>query len=114
MNLLQLFFIISGFVLVLIWYDFLKKRRLTIFQIFILIVAGFALIIFTIYPSSLHYFWKLFWVSRWAYVLIYLSIIFLTYMLINVLNKVEFNRQTDTKIIRQMAFLEFKFRNENK
>ncbi len=114
MNLLQLFFIISGFLLVLIWYDFLKKRRLTIFQIFVLVFAGFALIIFTVYPPSLHYFWKLFWVSRWAYVLIYLSIIFLTYMLINVLNKVEINRQTDTKIIRQMAFLEFKFRNENK
>ncbi len=114
MNILQIFFIITGFLLVLIWYDFLKKRRLTIFQILVLVIAGFALIIFTVYPPSLHYFWQLFWVSRWAYVLIYLSIIFLTYMLINVLNKVEINRQTDTKIIREMSFLEFKFRNENK
>jgi len=103
MNLLQIFFIISWFLLVLIWYDFLKERKLSVFQIFVLVVSGFALIIFTVYPTSLHYFWQLFWISRWAYVLVYLSIIFLIYMLINVLNKIEINDINLTALIRNLA-----------
>ena len=103
MNLLQIFFIITGFLLVLIWYDFLKKRRLTKFQIFILFFAGILLLIFNIYPVSLHYFWKLFWVSRWAYVLIYMSIIFLWYISIFLLNKIDLNNKNLTDLIKAIA-----------
>ena len=112
MNLLQLFFIVTGFMVVLIWYDFLKKRRLTKFQIFILICAGILLIVFTLYPSTLHYFWKLFWVDRWAYVIVYLSIIFLAYMLIYLLAKFDTNKEEFTKLVRELALLEFKKEHE--
>ena len=103
MNLLQLFFIINWFMFILIWYEFFKNRKLTIFQIFILVLSGVMLVIFTVYPISLHYFWKLFWISRWSYVLIYLSIIFLLYMLINVLSKIELNQLDLTTLIRNLS-----------
>ena len=113
MTLLQIVFITSGFIIFLIGIDIARKQKFNFLHIFIFIGISIALVIFTLYPSILNKFWKLFWVQRWADVLVYLSIIFLLYFVLFLFNKIEKIKQDNTNIVREMAFLEFKFRNEN-
>jgi hypothetical protein len=64
MNLLQLFFIVSGFTILLLGYDIYKKQRFNFLHIFIFIGIAVLLLIFTLFPEILQKFGKFVGVQR--------------------------------------------------
>jgi len=103
MSLLQVFFIVSGMLLLVISIDIAKKQKFNALHFLIFIFIWLGLIIFTFFPNILNYFWKIFGLQRWADLLVYWAIIFLLYFVILLLNKVEDNRSDLTKLIREIA-----------
>ena len=114
MTLLQVFFLVSSFVIVLLWYDIFKKQRFNFLHIFIFILSWGALLIFTLYPNFLDKLWHFVWVQRWADALVYISIIFLAYFSLFLFKKIEKNKSDTTKLIREIAILEYKLRNNDR
>jgi len=114
MTLLQVIFIVSAFVILLIWIDIARKQRFNFLHIFIFIAISLALFLFTIYPNILNKFWQIFWVQRWADVLVYLSIIFLLYFVLFLFNKIEKQREKITHLTREISFLEYELKNNDK
>lgn len=103
MSLLQVFFIISWFILLIISLDIAKKQKFNALHFLVFISLSIWLIVFTFFPNILSKLWLIFWLQRWADVLVYGSIIFLLYFVILLLNKVEENRSDITKLIREIA-----------
>ncbi len=113
MTLLQVIFIVSAFIILLLWLDIAKRQKFSFLHIFIFIFIAAALLIFSVFPSTLNFLWKIFGVQRGADVLVYLSIVFLLYFVLFLLNKIEKNRQDLTKLTRELAILEYKYRYKN-
>lgn len=103
MNLLQIFFIISGLIILLFALDIAKKKKFNALHFLVFIFIGFGLLIFTFFPEILNKFWNFFWLQRWADVLVYSGIIFLVYFSLLLLRKVENNGDEFTELIREMA-----------
>jgi len=114
MTLLQLFFIVSGFSVLLIWYDIYKKQKFKVLHILFFLGSAVSLLIFTLFPNILQKFGKFVWVQRWADALVYISIIFLGYFVLFLLNKIEKNNSDITKLVRQIALLEYEIRKNDK
>ena len=114
MTLLQVIFIVSAFIILLIWIDIARKQRFNFLHIFIFIAISLALLLFSIYPGILNKFWKIFWVQRGADVLVYLSIIFLIYFVLFLFNKIEKEKAKVTKLVREISFLEYELKNNDK
>ena len=103
MNLLQIFFIISWVVILIFAIEIAIKQKFNAFHFFIFILIWFWLLIFTFFPNILKKIWQIFWLQRWADVLVYLSIIFLVYFVLLLLRKIEINREKLTNLIREIA-----------
>lgn len=103
MNLLQVFFIISWIILLIISLDVAKKRKFNALHFLVFIWVWVWLVAFSFLPDLLNTVWSFFWLQRWADLLIYSSIIFLMYFSLLLLNKVEQNREDITKLIREIA-----------
>ena len=103
MTLLQIIFIISGLVLIIIAADFFIKKKLNLFNIIIMCVAGILLPIFVIFPETLDTLWGFFWIVSGADLLIYCSIIFLFYICITLTNKVWDLKIHMTEMVREIA-----------
>jgi hypothetical protein len=58
MSLLQVFFIVSGFVILLVGFDIYKKQRFNFLHIFIFFGIAVFLFIFTLFPDILNKFGK--------------------------------------------------------
>lgn len=103
MNLLEIFFIVSGIIIFIISLDVAKRQKFNAlhFLVFLWIWAG--LFVFTFVPEALMALWHLFWLQRGADVLVYSSIIFLVYFSILLLNKIEENRTNFTGLVRELA-----------
>ena len=114
MSLLQVFFIVSGFTILLLWYDIYKKQRFNFLHIFIFIGSAILLLIFTLFPNILQKLGKFVWVQRWADALVYMSIIFLFYFVLFLFNKIEKNKADTTRLVRQIAILEYEIRTNDK
>lgn len=103
MNLLQIFFVISGIILLLISLDIAKKKKFNALHFLVFISVWVFLPIFSFFPWILNRFWMFFWLQRWADLLVYASIIFLLYFVILLLNKIESTKEDLTKLIREIA-----------
>jgi len=103
MNLLQIFFIISGLIILIIWFDVAKRQKFNALHFLVFIWVGGGLLVFSIFPSILSRLWQFFWIPRGADVLVYMSIIFLVYFVLLLLRKVESNSEDITKLIREIA-----------
>ena len=114
MTLLQVIFIISAFIILLIWFDIIRKQRFNFLHIFIFIAIALALIIFSLYPSILAILWKIFWTQRGADVLVYLSIIFLLYFVLFLFNKIEKQKEKITRLVREITILEYELKQNDK
>jgi len=103
MNLLQVFFIISWVIIFILAIDIARRKKFNAlhFAVFLLVWVG--LLVFTFSPEILNAIWKVFWVQRWADVLVYTSIIFLLYFVLLLLKKIETNKEYITTIIREIA-----------
>lgn len=103
MNLLQVFFIISWIIILILALDIAKRQKFNALHFFVFIFVWVWLLVFTFFPSILNWIWWLFWVQRWADVLVYASIIFLVYFVLLLLRKVEQNSSNITELIREIA-----------
>lgn len=103
MNLIQIFFVTSWIILLLISLDIAKKRKFNALHFLVFISIWIALPVFSFFPNILNTFWSFFWLQRWADLLVYLSVIFLLYFVILLLNKIENNKEDITKVIREIA-----------
>lgn len=103
MNLLQVFFIISGIIIFLVAYDIAKRERFNALHFLVFLSVGSGLLIFTFVPQVLDYIGKIFGIARGADVLVYVSIIFLFYFVLLLLRKIENTREEVTRLVREIA-----------
>lgn len=108
MNLLQAFFIVSSFVIFIIAFDIAKRQKFNALHFLVFIGIGIALFVFTVFPNILDRTGQVFGIQRGADVLVYVSIIFLFYFVLLLLNKSEKNREDITRLVREIGVLEDK------
>ncbi len=115
MNLLEVFFIISWLIIFFLALDVAKKQKFNALHFVVFIWVWSGLLVFTFSPTVLNLIWRIFWMQRWADVLVYWSIVFLVYFVLLLLKKVEANKEDITKLVREVSILEGKLKdNENK
>lgn len=90
-------------IIFIIAFDIANKKKFGILHFFIFIWVGLALTVFTIFPNALNRVWSLFWVARWADVLVYASIVFLLYFVLLLFKKHVENQEDLTSFIREFA-----------
>jgi polyprenyl-phospho-N-acetylgalactosaminyl synthase len=103
MTVLQLFFIISGLIILLLSVDIARREKFNALHFFVFLTIGIGLLIFTFFPSVLDTLGNIVGLSRWADALVYWSIIFLIYMSLLLLSKSEENKHSMTRMIREFA-----------
>lgn len=103
MNLLDFFFIISGTLLFFISLDIAKKQRFNALHFFVFLSVASWLLLFTFFPQILQSVGRFFGLARGADVLVYVSIIFLTYFSLLLLSKHFETKEGITKLIRELA-----------
>lgn len=103
MSLLQIFFIISWIVIFILSIDIARKQKFNAIHFLIFLLVWIFLLVFSFFPNALNYIWRIFWLQRWADLLVYSSIIFLIYFVLLLLKKIEDNRDDLTKFIREMS-----------
>lgn len=108
MTLLQIFFIISWIIISWLSIKVAKKQKFNALHFFVFIWVWWWLLIFSFFPKILDKIWYAFWLTRWADVLVYTSIIFLLYFVLLLLRKIEKNKEDLTRVIREIAILEYK------
>lgn len=110
MNLLQVFFVVSSFVIFIIAFDIAKRQKFNALHFLVFIGIGIGLFVFTVFPDILDKMGHLFGLQRGADVLVYVSIVFLFYFVLLLLNKSEKNREDITRLVREISVLEDKLR----
>lgn len=110
MNFLQVFFVVSGVIIFILALDIAKKQKFNALHFLVFIGMGLGLLVFTIFPGVLDQLGHFFGLQRGADVLVYVSIIFLLYFSLLLLNKAEKNREDITRLVREIGVLEDKLR----
>lgn len=87
------------------------KKKLNLFNIILISLAGLFLPIFVIFPKLLDRLWSFFWIVSGADLLIYCSIIFLFYVCITLTNKLWDLKSNMTSIVREFAIQNSKQKN---
>jgi hypothetical protein len=103
MTLLQFFFIISWVIILILAIDISKKQKFNALHFLVFLWIWGWLLTFSFFPNILSSIWNIFWVARWADVLVYSSIIFLLYFVLLLLTKHSENKEDITKLIREIA-----------
>lgn len=103
MNLLEFFFIISWIIISILAFDIAKKQKFNALHFLVFIGIWWWLMAFTFFPDILRTIWYVFWIARWADVLVYASIIFLLYFVLLLLSKHVGNSELITEIIRDIS-----------
>ncbi|MFB0965120.1 MAG: DUF2304 family protein [Patescibacteria group bacterium] len=103
MNLLQLFFAVSGVVIFVIALDISKRQKFNALHFLVFLGIGGGLLLFAYVPQALDLIGRIFGIPRGADVLVYGGIVFLSYFSLLLLNKAEKNREDTTRLIREMA-----------
>ena len=103
MTLLHFFFIISWTIIFIISLDIARKQKFNALHFLVFLSVWILLFVFSFLPKTLDQFWQIFWVTRWADVLVYISIIFLIYFVLLLLSKVVNLNENLTKTIREVS-----------
>ena len=103
MNLLQVFFAISGVINFVIALDISKRQKFNALHFLVFLGIGGGLLLFAYVPQALDLIGRIFGIPRGADVLVYGGIVFLSYFSLLLLNKTEKNREDTTRLIREMA-----------
>jgi len=103
MTLLQILFILSWLVIFILAFDIARKEKFNALHFLIFIFVWLWLLLFSFFPSILNHIWLIFWLQRWADLLVYVSILFLFYFALLLLRKTEENRDDLTKFVRELA-----------
>ncbi len=103
MTLLEFFFIISWIIILVLAIDIWRKEKFNAVHFLLFILMGGWLLTFALFPWILKGIWDVFWVARWADVLVYWSIVFLLYFVLLLLSKHVENKEALTSLIRELA-----------
>jgi len=103
MTLLEFFFIISWIIILFLAIDIWRKEKFNAVHFLLFILMWGWLLAFSIFPSILKTIWDIFWVARWADVLVYGSIVFLLYFVLLLLTKHVENKESLTSLVRELA-----------
>ena len=103
LSLLQFIIIISSVIFFLFWIDLFKRKKATILHLIVFIWGSLLLVIFSLNMNALNNFWSIFWITRWADLLVYIAIIVLAYFYITLYNKNIKDSQELTKLISALA-----------
>ncbi len=103
MNLLQVFFTVSWVIIFILSIDIARKQKFNALHFLIFLLVWIWLLVFSFFPNALNLVWGIFWLQRWADLLVYSSIIFLLYFVLLLLKKIEENRDDLTELIREVA-----------
>lgn len=103
MNFLDVFFLVSWVVVLLFALDIAKKQKFNALHFIVFIGIWLGMLLFTAFPNILNFIASIFGIQRGADALVYVSIVFLFYFVILLLNKIEENREDMTKLIREIA-----------
>lgn len=103
MNLLQVFFIISWIIILILAFDVARKQKFNALHFLVFIAVWAGLLLFTFNHNVLDFIGDIFWLQRGADVLVYASIIFLMYFTLLLLNKHVANQDSLTALIRAIA-----------
>lgn len=103
MNLLDIFFVVSGVVIFLLGIDIARKEKFNALHFLVFLTIGIGLIVFTFFPSALVRLGNVFGLQRGADLLVYMSIIFLIYFSLLLLRKIWENKDEITNLIREIA-----------
>ena len=103
MTLLQFFFIIAWIIILILSIDISRKQKFNALHFLVFLWVWWGLLTFTFFPEILNKIWDIFWVARWADVLVYASIIFLLYFVLLLLTKHVENKDSITWLIRELA-----------
>lgn len=106
LSLLQVSFVVSGTVLLLIALDIFRRKRFTFLHIFAFLWSGGLLIIFSLFPRVLDRLGQVMGTQRGADVLVYGGILFLMYFVLFLFRKIEAGETNFTLFIRQLALRE--------
>jgi hypothetical protein len=105
MSFLEIFFIISGIIILLSAINVARQERFNALHFLVFIGIGGWLIIFTLFPNVLYAIGTVFWLQRGSDLLVYTSIIFLIYCTLLLFRKIDQQNQQITKLIREIAFI---------
>lgn len=103
MTLLEIFFVVSGVIILIFSFDIAKRQKFNALHFLVFFVIWITLLLFSFFPEVLNYVWSVFWLQRWADLLVYVSIIFLIYFSLLLLNKIESTSRDLTLFIRNLA-----------
>lgn len=103
MTLLEFFFIISWIIILILALDISRKQKFNALHFLVFIWVWSGLLVFAFFPGILNTLWNIFWVARWADVLVYGAIIFLLYFVLLLLTKHVEGRESVTKLIREIS-----------
>ena len=109
LSLLQFIIIIASVIFFLFWIDLFKRKKANILHLIVFIWGSLLLIIFSLNGNALDRFGSFFWLTRWADLLVYISIIILAYFYISLLNTVNRQDIKQTQIIREISIKDAKW-----
>ena len=99
----EFFLIISGIVIFVVALHALRRQSFHIFHVLIFLSMGVGILVFTFFPSTLAHLGRLAGLQRGADLLVYASIIFLTYFVLTLIGRIEKGREDMTRLIREIA-----------
>lgn len=103
MTLLQIFLVVIVVIFIIILIDMAQRKKLNWLHIIVFLIWLWWILTFTLIPWLLNKFGQIFWVARWADLLVYLSIIFLLLFFFWSYNKIIKQWIVQTNIAREIA-----------
>lgn len=100
---LQFILIVSGLVFFIFAIDSFQRKRFNALHFLVFFGWISVVLLFSFDPNLLNKFWSLFWVARWADLLVYISIILLAYFYFEILNKVTKQSFLTTRLITEQS-----------
>lgn len=114
MSILQFILIISALIFTLFGIDLYKRKKVNILHAIVFLWWWIAIIIFTFNQNILNSFGEIFWIARWADLLVYVAIILLFYFYISLLNSHTKDKHNLTRLVSQNAINECRSSSQDK
>lgn len=105
MNLLQFIIIVSWIVFFFVWIDLFNRKKINIIHLGISFICIWSIVFLIAHPVYLDRLWLLFWTARWADVIVYWWIIFLSYF---ALSQVNYNIAKDHLLSELVSWIAIK------
>jgi len=103
MSLFDFTLLISGVIFLILTIDISRRKKMNGVHVLLFLSVGIGLLVFTIFPTILNRVGHIFGLQRGADLLVYSSILFLFYFMIQMFNKIEAQREEMTKLVREIA-----------